>query len=474
LNVLTAALALLAVAVMVNYLASRHYVRWHAAGDPRYQLSPLTRQLLRTLTNDVRVIVFFEPDPQNTLCSLVKGLLTEYQLACPRLRLEYVDYGVDPGRAARIKDQFHLAARASDDLVIFESQGRHKVVYENELADYDLSGALRGEPVRRSVFRGEPLFTSAIISVAEARPVRAYALEGHGEHDLNSEDATSGYAEFYRLLREKNVAVTPLTLGTNLVPADCQLLLVAGPRYAIPPAELEGIRAYLRGGGRALMLLTNPLRPNTRASGLETLLTEWQVRVGDDVVVDRAQSKSTAAEVLLAGNFGDHPIVRPLQRARLGLVTPRSVRRRAGAPKVEGLKVDELMFTSGEGAALANTRGSLTSETNGVVPLAVAVDKGTLAGVSPDRGSTRIVVVGESLFLANTLIGWEANRDFASLAVNWLVDRSHLLQVGPRPIHEYRVSLSPAQLHAVHWILLAVLPGSVMLVGILVWMRRRT
>jgi ABC-type uncharacterized transport system involved in gliding motility auxiliary subunit len=84
-----------------------------------------------------------------------------------------------------------------------------------------------------------------------------------------------------------------------------------------------------------------------------------------------------------------------------------------------------------------------------------------------------MVVVGESTILGNTLVNWEANRDFASLTVNWLVDRSQLLQLGPRPLHEYRVSLTRAQMNAVRWLLLAVMPGSVLMLGVLVWLRRR-
>jgi ABC-type uncharacterized transport system involved in gliding motility auxiliary subunit len=135
--------------------------------------------------------------------------------------------------------------------------------------------------------------------------------------------------------------------------------------------------------------------------------------------------------------------------------------------------LNELIFSGNEGAAYTDTAGGLSGDGAEPIPLAVAVEKGTIAGVAPDRGSTRMVVVGESIFLGNTLMNWEANRDFASLTVNWLVDRSHLLQLGPRPLKEYRVSLTRAQMQMVNWLLLAVLPGSVMLLGVVVWFRRR-
>jgi ABC-type uncharacterized transport system involved in gliding motility auxiliary subunit len=474
LTVLVGVLSMLAIVVMLNYLANRHFVRIHVTDDPRQQLSPMSRQVLQGLTDEVQVIVFFEPDPTGTLYSAVRALLTEYDLLSPQLKVEYLDYRTNPGRAAQLKDEFNLPATGSTDLVIFAGRGRHKIVHEKELADYDLAGIMEGQAARRSSFNGEALFTSAILSVSEASPVRAYALTGHGEHDLESNDATHGYLAFARLLQEKNIEVSSLNLSTNAIPNDCELLIVAGPRYSIPPAELDQIRGYLNDGGRALILLINPVRPNVRKSGLESVLYEWNLSIGDDLVIDRAQSKTAAAEVLLTSSFGNHPIMRPLHQARLGLVTPRSVRPRVQPAGTDGIHLAELMFAGNEALAYSDTQGSIPAgDVNGPIPLAVAVEKGTIAGVGPDRASTRMVVVGESIFLGNTLMNWEANRDFASLTVNWLVDRSHLLQLGPRPLQEYRITLTQAQMQMVNWLLLAVFPGSVMLLGVLVWFRRR-
>src|ERR1051325_8768997 len=83
LNVLASCLALLALVAMVNYLASRHFVRFQWMADERYRLSPMTLKLLQTRTNLVKVIVFFDPD--EPIYPSVKGLINEYHLACPKL-----------------------------------------------------------------------------------------------------------------------------------------------------------------------------------------------------------------------------------------------------------------------------------------------------------------------------------------------------------------------------------------------------
>jgi len=475
LNVLVSCAALFAIVVMVNYLASRHFVRFNWTGDTRFQLLPQTLLLLGSLTNQVKVSVLFEPDVPGTLYGDVKALLKEYQLASPRIQVEFIDYLRNSRGAALVKAQYRLSTSADADLVIFDCEGRHRVVNARELSDYDLSGAFRNEPVKRTGFKGEQFFTSALLSVTDPKPLKAYALAGHKEHDLTSEDSTQGYQNFASLLREKNITIEPFSLLTNDVPEDCSLLIIAGPRNRIPSQELERIDAYLKRGGRVFALLLSTLLPDARKSGLERLLAEWNVEVGDNLVIDQSQTRAGAARILLVSEFGGHPIVNPLRGARLGLVMPRSVRQRAADPRgADAVKVDELAFTSASGVALANVAGSEgPTETNGVISLIVAAEKGTVSGVSPDRGATRLVVVGESIFLANGLIEAEANRDFASLAVNWLLERGHLLDIGPRPLREYQVSLTVAQRRNLRWILLGAMPGSVLFLGLLVWVRRR-
>jgi hypothetical protein len=78
------------------------------------------------------------------------------------------------------------------------------------------------------------------------------------------------------------------------------------------------------------------------------------------------------------------------------------------------------------------------------------------------------------LFLANDLLGAAANRDFAGFALNWLLDRTQLLDgLAHRQIIEWRLIMTPAQLEKLRWILLAAMPGGVLLMGGLVWLRRR-
>lgn len=473
-NVVVAVLLLAVVVVMLNYLSARHSRRWFCSSGAVYSLSPQTRQLLATLsaqTNTVKVIVYF--GREEPLYGAVKSMLSEYETHCSKLAIEYVDYTLQLGRAAVLKTHYKLPAEAKD-LVIFDAGGKTRLVYERELYDLDLSQFVTTREARRSTFKGELCFTSALVSVTDSRQFKACLLRGHGEHDFESDDDQMGYAKFVRVLREKNVEVQPLSLlGTNDVPADCQLLVIAGPRTALQAQELERIERHLNQGGRLLALLSYQSRDVD--TGLERILTGWGVDVGRNLVMDKKQSQSGQTEALATAEFGKHPIVNPLLGTRLSLLLPRSVSPRAGASQADAARVTELAFTSKDAVAVGSIRNGVGSiERHGPIPLAVAVEKGGIQGVSGDRGSTRLVVVGESLFLGNLAIDYDSNRDFANLAVSWLLDRPQLLGgIGPRPIREYRINMTASEMLAARWILLAGLPGAVLILGGLVWLRRR-
>lgn len=463
-NVVISALALFAIVCMVNYLSSRHFRRFEWTEDPRFALAPQTRQLLLGLTNDIQVTVLFDPE-ESPLYGAVKGLLKEYELASRHLRVEYVNHVQDPGRAQELRARYKLTG-ADTLLVIFEGPGGRppRIVRERELSDYDIQGLLHGQPARRTGFKGEQFFTAALFAVSEAEPIRGRYLTGHGEPGLESEEEPDAMRRLADLLRQKNIELEPLSLASQEIPADCPLLVVAGVRTAMSAGELDAVQRYLQGGGRALFLLSNPRRNENRRTGLERLLADWGVEVGNNWVIDRAQSRGHA---LLTSGWGDHPITRPLTTMRLELVAPCSVRRRPSPSRTTEITVSELVFTSPDG--MTSDAGS----ERGTIPLAVAVEKGSIAEVSADRGTTRLVVVGDVTFLANVLIEAEANLHFANLAVNWLLDRGHVAGIGPRSVKEYRITLSAAQMKAVQGLLLGALPGGVLAVGVLVWLRRR-
>ncbi|MHC1769297.1 MAG: GldG family protein [Verrucomicrobiia bacterium] len=472
LNVAISVLALGAILVMVNYLAARHSHQLQWSSDNRFRLSPVTREVLGLVTKPLKVIVFF--DRTKPLYDYVADLIAQYKLECPNLNVEWVDYERSLGRARAVQVDYGLAPASEGDRIVFDYGGKRRVVYAKALSEFDYSAVLRGKEVRRTGFKGEQLFTSAIYDLIDSRPTRVYFTQGHREHDPAGEDGQAGYLKFTRVLQENQVSVAklePTALLDSDVPADCQLLVIANPVTPFAQKELETLQKYMNSAGRLLVLFSvDSLKENL---GLERLLASWGVEVGRNFVYEAPQGKASDVRQLIVTQFGNHPISNPLARSRLLMIVPRSINPRAQGPQsADASKVTELATTSAEGAA--SQPGGRLERQGAPIPVMVAVEKGAIQGIAADRGAARMVVVGDSYFLANAAIDIEANRDFARNAVNWLLNRDVLVQgIGTKSVKEYRITMTASELTKVRWLFMAGFPGSVLFLGFLVWFRGR-
>jgi hypothetical protein len=479
LNTFLAIVAVLALVVMANYLAAGYFKRYQWSRDAAFQLSKQTLRVLDSLTNDVDITIFFQPSGENPeIYQLTKSLLAEYHNANPRrIHIKTLDYTRNVGAAKELLATNSLVGLQQKDFVLFESNGHSKLIFAKELADYDFSDLLQGRSqyVRRSAFKGEMYFTGDIYAVSYPQTLKAYFLYGHGENnpgDPRGEDSKlgpTGYSKMGAILRkELDCDWGRLSLqGTNCIPADCQLLIIAAGAHEgqIPPEELDKIGAYLKQGGRLLALLT-------AQSGLEQVLAQWGVLVATNRVVDTNPAYNYDGYTFFTAHWVPHPIVNPLASEQLSvlMVVPRPVYKIAQESKVPG--APEVSYL-----ALTSTNGVDEGKRMGVYPLLAAVEQGVINGVSsPRAGGTRIVVAGDSDFLDDQVIdSVSGNRYFAGLALTWLLDRPQILLagLGPQPISEYRLYMTRSQTTTVQWLFLAAMPGGVLALGALVWLRRR-
>jgi hypothetical protein len=121
--------------------------------------------------------------------------------------------------------------------------------------------------------------------------------------------------------------------------------------------------------------------------------------------------------------------------------------------------------------------GALAGAGTGRLPpppytLIAAIEQGVING----HDGTRMVVAGDADFLDDEMIDSSANHYFASQALDWLLSRPEALSgdIGPRPIREYQLFPTASQMRRLRWLFLAAMPGAVLFLGGLVWLRRRS
>lgn len=482
-DVVLRSLLVLAVVVMVNYLGVKFFHRFYLSAQTRVQLSPRTLSVLSALTNRVEVTLYY--DRQDEFLPDITALLDEYRAKNPKISVRVVDYNTDPGGAEKIKTQYrqYFASQSDKNLVIFDCAGRVKIFPGSALTSYkDVFTGMAPKPgnpkqqemefERRPVtFNGEQAFTAILLALENSQPLKAYFLQGQGEPSLMDSSSLVGYQKFASVLQENYVSITNLDwIGNAGVPMDCNLLIIAGPNRSFKEPELQQISQYLREGGRLLVMFSydSLTSAGTSATGLESILQPWGVEVMNDIVQDNEHTMTTRD--VIVDHFGKHPVVDSLSQVQLQVYLPRPVLKITPAsPPANAPQVDELFATSPNATLLANR-----SEPPHQYPLACAVEQKPVAGAAAPRGSTRIVVVGDALFLGNKAIDSGGNRDFLNAAVNWLCARPTLLAgIGPRPVTEFRLQVTRHQQRQLSWLLLGALPGGVLFLGWLVWLVRR-
>jgi hypothetical protein len=350
-----------------------------------------------------------------------------------------------------------------------------------------------GEPSVKS-FRGEQEFTSAILSVTQAKAPKVLFTSGHGERKFDAPRSREGFSEVAESLKADNCTVEEwASLGAAAVPEGADLVIVAGPRTPITEPERDVLKKYLDAGGRVLFFLDVEFPPGTRSTlsdfGLGPLLTSLGVTLDSDVVVDPKNTlPMMGAETVFAKSFRSHPVTKLLAGMPVVFPLARSVSV-AQAP-VPGWKATPLVETSPDGWGETNLKDLEKTglpkkddkDVKGPVCLAAAIEADDASRAVPDDGTkpgealkkrARVVVFGDADWASNAGIANAANRLLLSSAVNWALERESLVAIPPKSADQVAVTLTRRDMGQVAFVVLLLLPLAAVAMGVAIWVRRR-
>ena len=83
------------------------------------------------------------------------------------------------------------------------------------------------------------------------------------------------------------------------------------------------------------------------------------------------------------------------------------------------------------------------------------------AGEEPRKPESRVVVIGDSDFPTNSVLGVQGNRDFFLNTVNWLAQQENLIAIRPREPEDRRLTLTADAQSRIFMLSVFLLPGLV-------------
>jgi ABC-type uncharacterized transport system involved in gliding motility auxiliary subunit len=461
------------VLIALAHLTARHPLRFDLTETGQHSLSEPTVAALQRLERPVHVVFFHDP--------MMREAVERYQLMArvtPRLTVEFHDPMLNPAQARLFGVQFAGTA-------VMESEGRRLQVHGSSETD----------------------IANGILRISRSSTQRLCFLDGHGEADpfsLESHDHLEGAAGHSHGLGAQYVlherhgmakarhALETLNYGVEKVSllrgdaaplAGCAVLVVAGPKVPLLPAEVAAVRAYLAGGGHGYFMLDPFVRTE-----LEPVLREYGVVVDDTIVIDEASHFWADVSAPAVSDYNRHQITRDLPLtffpgARSLSPTPERVPGTSVVPLVNTSKRSwgQINRVRVEVSRDPDMRGPRTLM---VVALRRPVEPSTaeVTGLGPEPRAaaadevtqrSRVAVVGDSDFATNSFFHIMGNGTLFLNTINYLAAQESLIGLAPRTHDLPRVNLTNRQMKATFFISVILVPALLAAVGTAVWWKQR-
>jgi ABC-type uncharacterized transport system involved in gliding motility auxiliary subunit len=434
------AIAVIAIIAVANFVGFRHHKRFDLTTEKMYTLSDQSRQIVSGLQQDLTV-VRFDKTPSPTF----DDLMSEYKALSPHFKFQTIDPNQKP---EIVKD--YGATRMGEIFIGYgERKSRVDASPQGDVTEQDLTGA--------------------IVKVISDKVKTVCFVTGHGEKSI-SDSSQDGYSQADLGLKKENYVTKAVNLITESgVPAECGVLVIAGPKQAYFPQETAWIGKYLDGAGEALALIDPGTDPK-----LDDLFKSWNVALGNNYVVDASgagQVMGAGPMVPIVADFGTSPITKAFTNSTTFFPMARTA---SVADKAKTIpETVELLKTSPRSFAIPSLPkgGKITfdEKVDTLGPLSLGVSGSRKVG---DKNA-RVVVMGNSQFAANPYIGQLRNGDLFYNAIDWLAADENMISIRPKSATNRRINLSAAQASALKWLNLFLLPGLVILIGIMIWSKRR-
>jgi ABC-type uncharacterized transport system involved in gliding motility auxiliary subunit len=454
-NTIVSTIIFFAILVLIVLIAEQKPLRVDLTQTRSFSLSGQTRNILNEIDKPIAVKVFISasgPGAQNK--DKIKDLLDTYCYNNKNIKYEFVD----PDSQPEITRRYDVKTYGT---IVLEGYDKKQVVQTDD----------------------EENITNALLKLSRKEQKKIYFLTGHDERSLSA-DARDSFSNARSALEKNLYAIAEFNLlQQEDVPADAAAVIIAGPRKQIPEREQGIMKNYLARGGK-VMLMLDPLTE----TGMKGFLEGYGIEISQDVVVDRLSRLFGASErVPVVMEYGPHKITDNFSQPTF-YPDARSVVPSDKPP--QGIELQVLASTSPnawaernlemlkEGKAAFDKDKDLAGPVPLVVLAAIAGHKTPADAGQEDKNSPQgkdgiLVVAGNSLFASNSYFNQYGNGDFFLNTISFLADEANLITV-ERPNTNKPLLLTRTQATTIFWIVLIIVPLSVLISGIAVYRVRRS
>lgn len=455
-------LAIIAVVIVINLVVDQLGLKFDLTVDKMYSLSDQTKQIVSALDKDVNIYPIYSSGNENIA---YMEMLDKYKPLSSKITITTKDPNINPQFMQKYIEDAKTIGEGS---IIVEAGERFKILSSYDLLDYQQNSYGQTQATGIAL---EQKVTGAIQYVTTDDLPVAYTLEGHNEIELNAEAKQS--------LINENYEVKTLSIVTEgAIPEDTSLLIVNPPVRDYSEVETEILSDYLSKGGRAIFTLHSADVYIDELPNYESVLSTYGVKPQSFPVVEGSMANIFQNYPLfLIPNIETHDITTPLTDNKLRIILPMTQAIEILDEKSANTKITPLLTTSN--SAYAKTNPESTSiekekeDIEGPFDLAVLIEDNWFND-SKSYQSKIIVLSSVNLLDANANASSSgANLDLFMNSVNYLVDKKESLYIRSKSLAIEPLTLNALQALTISGIAVIVIPLTILIVGIVIWFRRK-
>ena len=421
----------------INYRYS-----FDATHGNRNTLSVPSQQLLQSLKKPLSFIAYVPDDAD--LHQQIRELVAKYQKFNAQVSLEIINPDLNPERAKvdGVQNQRQVILKLGEQSEVLGSVAEQSVV-------------------------------NAIQRLQRSDDRLVIFLEGHKEADL-FDDSSAGLSNIATELRSKGFKLQPHTLlSTGSIPKNISFVILAAPKQAYLPEEVNILQKYIEQGGNLLWLA----EPN-QSAGLEALQKILAINIPQGRLLsidDKPLIDVNSPTIIPVTRYGEAEVMQQQQGQTLfsyATLIQRDLSEKANWDFDAILGSSNKVWLETNSTELSKNIqfDKDSNDIAGPVNLGIALSRKT---ENKESKQQRIVVIGDSNFMRYGFIGYGGNLELTEHLFNWLSANEHLLVIKAKLAPDTQLDMPNWQLYSIAIFFLFLLPIGLLVFGVWRWIRRK-
>jgi len=491
-------IVVIAIVVLLNLMCGlvvkRYPVKLDLTSDNRYDLSDESIDALKSLEKDVDIVVTCPENDFEGLSNQYKAMiyqsygmnvefpytiipemLEKYSMYAESgkgsVNVKYVDMNRDPDVIAKYKANYsgEIAAQS----MIFACGDRVKVIPQNEVIGMIAPSKASAQSTNlQMVFSGESTITSAIMSVADSKPIKAAIVSMmNGSMVVDSVGSSIAYST-EQFLNKNGYDCTEIDIATDDL-SDYDMLVLCCPAFDFSEDVIAKMSDFLYNGGNYEKdMIYMPSLDALNLPNITEFLADWKIQIDENYIKDDKNSVTISGKLYPTIKVSDTEEVGTLPNDTLPIVAPFG-RTISVVGKNNETVIKELLKSNDTSYVSSLTDNSDSSE-RAEYNIVVKARKETSSGLSV-YGSDLLVIgspyMTESSILSNT--NTYNNAAVFLNIVNNMSGKENGVIIPEKSLQQNYISPNATALRVIEVTVILVIPILIACIGLVVLLRRK-